>query len=233
MNSFNSQMAYDLKHALISLDHTPDVCSIIITGNEKAFSCGADLKTLKDFTYQDITKENAVDLITHVGDINKPLIAAVHGLAMGGGFEVALSCDIIVAGEKARFALPETRIGTIPGAGGTQRLVRNVGKSKAMEMILTGCLIGAKEAKEYNLVSRIVPTDQVLDEAKSIAAEIGCLSLPIILTAKDSINRAYELPLHEGLNYERKSFHSTFALEDQQEGMKAFANKRAPNWKHK
>eukprot|EP01133_Synstelium_polycarpum_P016663 gene16663-19802_t len=208
-----SQMNVELKHALGALDRTKDVSSIILVGDERSFSCGTDPKTLSKYNYQDIVSDhsNPIGLIPHV---QKPVIAAVRGLAVGGGFELALACDIIIAGTNTHFGLPEVRLGTIPGSGGTQRLLKAIGKSKAMEMILTGRLISAEEAKDYRLVSSIVPNEMVIEEAIKVAQEIGNMSVPIIKMAKKAVIYPAEQQMQEGIQLERRLFHNSFNLDD-------------------
>jgi len=233
LNSFNHQMSGELITCLKLLDKDPKVHCIILTGNEKSFACGADIKEMTKLGMQDMMKRGQlIDTLCDIAYIEKPMIAAVCGFALGGGCEVAMACDIIIAGENAKFGQPEVKIGTIPGAGGTQRLVRAVGKSKAMEMLLTGKTIDAREALQFGLISASLPVDQVMKSAYSLAKEIASLSAPVILLAKETANKAYDSTLTEGLHLERRVFHSTFALDDRKEGMDAFANKRKPVWKN-
>ncbi|GAM24834.1 hypothetical protein SAMD00019534_080090 [Acytostelium subglobosum LB1] len=235
MNSISDKLVDEFLDALNRLDNDGRVNSIIITGNDRAFCCGADIKELVHVGYESISKSgNMIDRITWMARTTKPIIAAVGGLALGGGCEIALLADIVVASEKARFGLPEIKIGTIPGAGGTQRLTKAVGKSKAMEMILTGRMMDAAEAKSYNLVSRVEKDQQaVMEAAMAIAADIGSMSLPIVTIAKKAINRSFETNLTEGMNAENDLFLSTFAYDDRKEGMDAFTKKRKPVWKNK
>ncbi|EGG17636.1 enoyl-CoA hydratase [Cavenderia fasciculata] len=231
MNTFSFKMANEMVTALKQLDTEKNVHCIIITGDDRSFSCGADLKELGEMDFKKMYPYgNAVDKIGQIATISKPVIGAVAGLALGGGCETALLCDIVIAGEKARFALPEIKIGTIPGAGGTQRLTRAVGKSKAMEMILTGRMITAQEALASGIASQVVPTDKVLETALKLATEIASLSNPISKLAKEAVDHAYESSLNEGLHLERKLFISTFKYPDRKEGMDAFKEKRKPNW---
>ncbi|KAF2076224.1 hypothetical protein CYY_002465 [Polysphondylium violaceum] len=233
LNSFNFEMSSQLVSCLKALDQDSNVHCIILTGNEKSFACGADIKQMTNLGMQDMMKRGQlIDKLCDIAYIEKPIVAAVCGFALGGGCEVAMTCDIIVAGENAKFGQPEVKIGTIPGAGGTQRLVRAVGKSKAMEMVLTGKMIDAREALQFGLVSTVVPVDQVLKTAYTIAKDIASLSAPVIKLAKETVNKAYDSTLTEGLHLERRVFHSTFALDDRKEGMDAFANKRKPVWKN-
>jgi enoyl-CoA hydratase len=206
----------------------------VLTGSERAFAAGADIKEMASKTYMDVY---LADFITsgweRVTTCRKPIVAAVAGFALGGGCEVAMMCDFILAADTAKFGQPEITIGTIPGAGGTQRLTRFVGKSKAMEMCLTGRMMDAAEAERAGLVSRVVPAAELLPEALKVAEKIAGLSRPVVMMAKESVNRAYETTLAEGVRFERRLFHSTFATEDQKEGMAAFVEKRAPGWKNR
>lgn len=222
----------ELAQALDQLEADPHTSVVILTGNEKAFAAGADIKAMKDSTYMDVY---AKDFITvhweRIATFRKPTIAAVSGYALGGGCELAMMCDFIIAADNAKFGQPEILLGTIPGAGGTQRLTRFVGKSKAMEMALTGRTMDAQEAERSGLVSRVVPLDQLMKEALEAAQKIAGMSLPIAMMAKDCVNRAYETTLSEGVHFERRVFHSTFATQDQKEGMNAFVEKRKPVFK--
>ena len=206
----------------------------MVTGSEKAFCAGADIKEMSDKNYMDVYKE---DFITvnweRLSHCRKPVIAAVAGYALGGGCEFAMMCDFILAADTAKFGQPEILIGTIPGAGGTQRLTRFVGKAKAMEMVITGRMMDAEEAERAGLVSRIIPAADLIEEAIKTAEKIASLSRPVVMLAKESVNRAYETTLAEGVRFERRLFHSTFATEDQKEGMAAFAEKRPADFKHR
>lgn len=234
LNALNGQLMDELGDAVNGFEKNPAIGAMVITGNEKAFAAGADIKVMKDATYMDVYMG---DFITanweRVTSARKPIIAAVSGYALGGGCELAMMCDFILAADTAKFGQPEINLGTIPGAGGTQRLTRFVGKSKAMEMVLTGRMIDAVEAERSGLVSRIVPAADLVEEAIKTAQKIAELSLPAVMLAKEAVNRAYESTLSEGIRFERRVFHSTFALEDQKEGMAAFAEKRKPNFKNK
>jgi len=204
-----------------------------LTGNEKAFAAGADIKEMMGYDYMDVYLGNFItESWQRASTCRKPIIAAVAGFALGGGCELAMMCDFILAADTARFGQPEITIGTIPGAGGTQRLTRFVGKSKAMEMCLTGRMMDAAEAERSGLVSRIVPAADLVDEAIKVAAKIAGLSRPVVMLAKESVNRAYETTLSEGVTFERRVFHSTFAIADRKEGMTAFAEKRPPVFKN-
>ncbi len=234
MNALNSALMDDLAQAVDAFEADDEIGAIVITGNEKAFAAGADIKEMQSKSYMDVYM---ADFITRqwerVSACRKPVIAAVSGYALGGGCELAMMCDIIIAADNAKFGQPEINIGAFPGAGGTQRLTRFVGKSKAMEMVLTGRMMDAEEAERSNLVSRIVPVADVVDEAVNVAKTIAEKSRPVVMLAKEAVNRAYETTLAEGVRFERRVFHSVFATEDQKEGMAAFAEKRHPNWKHK
>jgi enoyl-CoA hydratase len=234
MNALNGEIVAEIGAALDDFEADDDIGCIVLTGNEKAFAAGADIKEMADKTYMDVY---LADFITNgwerVTTCRKPIIAAVAGFALGGGCEVAMMCDFIIAADTARFGQPEITLGIIPGAGGTQRLTRFVGKSKAMEMVLTGRMMGAEEAERAGLVSRVVPAVDLLEEAVKTAKAIADLSRPAVMIAKESVNRAYESTLAEGVLFERRSFHALFATEDQKEGMAAFAEKRQPKWKNR
>jgi len=234
MNALSPELMQELGDAITTLEADDNIHVMVITGNEKAFAAGADIKAMKDWSYMDVYK---ADFITSqweaLSGCRKPVIAAVAGYALGGGCEVAMMCDFILAADNAKFSQPEITIGTIPGAGGTQRLTRAVGKAKAMEMCLTGRMIDAQEAERSGLVSRVVPLADLTDEALKTAAKIAEFSLPIAMMVKESVNRAYETTLAEGVRFERRLFHSTFATEDQKEGMAAFSEKRKPEFKNR
>jgi len=234
LNALSPELTAELAAALDLLEADDGVSVIVVTGSEKAFAAGADIKAMKDWGYMDVYKSDFIT--THwerLADCRKPTIAAVAGYALGGGCELAMMCDFIIAADTARFGQPEITIGTIPGAGGTQRLTRFIGKSKAMDMVLTGRTMDAAEAERCGLVSRVVPAAELLDEAMKTAARIAELSQPVVAMAKESVNRAFETTLAEGIRFERRLFHSTFATEDQKEGMAAFAEKRKPAFKHR
>jgi enoyl-CoA hydratase len=234
LNALNEQLMDELGDALMKFDGDEAVGAIVLTGSDKAFAAGADIGAMSKWSYMDVFKS---DFITRnwetIRRVRKPVIAAVGGFALGGGCELAMMCDIVIAAESARFGQPEIKLGIIPGAGGTQRLPRAVGKAKAMDLILTARLMDAAEAERAGLVSRVVPNDKLLDEAFAAATVIAAYSLPAVLMAKEAVNRAYEAPLSEGLLFERRLFHSLFATVDQKEGMAAFVEKRTPRFEHR
>ena len=233
LNALNDQLMDELGQALKGFDADQEIGCIVITGSEKAFAAGADIGAMASYTYMDVYNTNYITRNwEQLRQIRKPVIAAVAGYALGGGCELAMMCDFIIAAESAKFGQPEIKLGTIPGAGGTQRLPRAVSKSKAMDMCLTARMMDAAEAERAGLVSRVVPSDKLLEEALAAATVIAAMSLPIVMMIKESVNRAYESSLAEGVQYERRLFHSTFATEDQKEGMKAFVEKRLPNFQN-
>jgi len=233
LNALNSELMVEMGTALKIFDADPYIGCIILTGNEKAFAAGADIGAMATYSYADVYKN---DYITRdwetLRSIRKPIIAAVSGFALGGGCEVAMMCDIIIAADNARFGQPEIKLGIIPGAGGTQRLPRAIGKAKAMDLALTGRMMDAQEAERAGLVSRVVPLDKLMDEALSAALSICDYSQMAVMSAKESINRAFESSLSDGVMFERRMFHALFATEDQKEGMDAFVNKRKPVFKN-
>lgn len=233
LNALNSALITELNNALSAYQANPEIGAIILTGNEKAFAAGADIREMRDKTYAEVTSQNFLHDWDYINKITKPLIAAVSGFALGGGFEYALICDIIIASETAKFSLPETTIGVIPGLGGTQRLAQTIGKSKTMEMILSGRMIDAVEAERIGIVARIVPTEKLQEEALTLATKIASLSQPVIKAAKQAVRTAFETSLSEGSYQERRLFHSMFALEDQKECMTAFLEKRPPKFQNK
>ena len=233
LNALNVQLKEELTAALAALDADDNVAVIVITGNDKAFAAGADIKEMQDLGYMDAYMGGHFDGWDEIANCRKPLIAAVAGFALGGGCEIAMMCDFIIAADSARFGQPEIKIGTLPGLGGTQRLTRAVGKAKAMEMCLSGRMMDAEEAERAGLVSRVVAADKLIEEAMAAAHAIAGLSRAAVRMAKESVNRADESTLAEGLRFERKMFFSSFALEDQKEGMRAFIEKRSANWKHR
>ena len=234
MNALNAKLMQELGDALRAFDADAGVGAIVITGSEKAFAAGADIAAMQDYGYMDAFME---DYITrdweHLRRIRKPVIAAVAGYALGGGNELAMMCDIVIAADSARFGQPEVNLGIMPGAGGTQRLPRAAGKAKAMDLCLTARMMDAEEAERCGLVSRVVPAAKLMEEAMAVAEKIAGYSLPVVMMIKESVNRAYETTLAEGVLFERRVFHSQFALEDQKEGMAAFLEKRQPVFKHK
>ena len=230
LNALNAALIEELAHALGTFEADDDIGAMVITGSDKAFAAGADIKEMADKSFIDAYLENFITRWERVTTIRKPVIAAVAGYALGGGCELALMCDFIIAGDNAKFGQPEITIGTIPGAGGTQRLTRLVGKSKAMEMVLTGRTMDAEEAERSGLVSRIVPVGDLVEEAVKVAERIASMSRPSVLMAKESVARAYETTLAEGVRFERRLFHATFSTVDQKEGMAAFIEKRQPDF---
>jgi enoyl-CoA hydratase len=234
LNALCAALVAEMGQALDAFEKDPEIGCIVLTGSERAFAAGADIKEMASSSYMDMY---FADFITHgwerVTTCRKPVIAAVAGFALGGGCELAMMCDFIIAADTAKFGQPEITIGTIPGAGGSQRLTRFVGKSKSMEMCLTGRLMDAAEAERAGLVSRVVPAADLLAEATKTAEKIASLSRPIAMLTKEVVNRAYETTLAEGVKFERRLFHSTFATEDQKEGMAAFVEKRPPVWKNR
>jgi len=234
LNALNDALMDELGLALKAFDADEAIGVVVLTGSEKAFAAGADIGMMASYTYMDVYKG---DYITRnwetIRSIRKPIIAAVAGFALGGGCELAMMCDIIIAADTAKFGQPEIKLGVIPGAGGTQRLPRAVSKAKAMDLCLTARMMDAAEAERAGLVSRVVPADSLLHEALAAAAQIAEFSLPAVMMAKESVNRAYESTLAEGITFERRLFHSLFATEDQKEGMAAFLEKRKPVFKHR
>ncbi|AJE22557.1 enoyl-CoA hydratase [Azotobacter chroococcum] len=234
LNALSPALTAELSALLDALEADDGVAALVLTGSEKAFAAGADIKAMKDWSYMDVYKS---DFITasweRLASFRKPSIAAVAGYALGGGCELAMMCDFIIAADSARFGQPEITLGTIPGAGGTQRLTRFIGKAKAMDMVLTGRLMDAQEAERCGLVSRLVPADKLIEEALAAAGKIAQMSAPIAMMAKESVNRAFETGLAEGIRFERRLFHSTFATEDQKEGMAAFVEKRQPSFRNR
>ena len=233
LNALNLQLMVELKDTLIDLDKDDTVSAIILKGNDQAFAAGADIKQMMDRTAIDMLQIDQFSTWDEIKKTKKPLIAAVSGFALGGGCELAMICDMIVASETAQFGQPEIRLGVMPGAGGTQRLTRAIGKAKAMEMVLTGSFMSAQEALEVGLVNAVVPVELYLQEAVKLATKIAEMSPVAVRMAKESINRAFETHLEEGLHFERKNFYLLFASEDQKEGMKAFSEKRKPKFKGK
>jgi enoyl-CoA hydratase len=224
LNALNDRLMDELGDALLAFDANEAIGAVVITGSEKAFAA----------SYMEVFKSEYISRNWEtIKRIRKPVIAAVSGYALGGGCELVMMCDIVIASETARFGQPEIKLGIIPGAGGTQRLPRAVGKAKAMDLVLSARMMDAREAESAGLVSRVIAADKVLDEALATANAIAGFSLPAVMMAKEAVNRAYEVPLSEGLLFERRLFHSLFATEDQKEGMTAFVEKRAPRFKHR
>ena len=234
LNAMNDQLMTELGHALKGFDKDEGIQCIVITGSEKAFAAGADIAAMANYTFMDTYKE---DYITRnwetIRQIRKPVIAAVSGYALGGGCELAMMCDFIIAADNAKFGQPEIKLGTLPGAGGTQRLPRAISKAKAMDMCLTARMMDAVEAERAGLVSRVVPLEKLMEETLSAANTIASMSLPAIMMVKESVNRAYETTLSEGVHFERRMFQASFGTEDQKEGMKAFLEKRPAEFKNK
>jgi enoyl-CoA hydratase len=234
LNALCDALVAELGTALTRFEADPEIGAILLTGSEKAFAAGADIKEMKDRSFAEVLLS---DFITvgweRLAQCRKPVVAAVAGFALGGGCEMAMMCDIIIAAETAKFGQPEITIGTLPGAGGTQRLTRAIGKAKAMDMILTGRMMDAAEAERAGLVARVVPPEKLMEEALAVATRIAGMSLPTVLMAKESVNRAFETGLAEGIKFERRMFHASFATEDQKEGMSAFVEKRKPDFKHR
>jgi enoyl-CoA hydratase len=231
LNALNRQLMEEVRDSLQQLDKNELVRVIIITGNEQAFAAGADIKQMADKSAIDMLLIDQFSTWDQIRKTKKPIIAAVSGFALGGGCEFAMTCDMIIASETAKFGQPEIKIGTMPGAGGTQRLTKAIGKAKAMELILTGRFISAEEALSYGLINKVVPVEMYLQEAVSLAKEIAQMSPIAVQLAKESINRCFETNLDEGLMFERKNFYMTFASQDQKEGMQAFIEKRKPEYK--
>lgn len=232
LNALNDQLMQQVGQAFLAFDNNNDIGCIVLNGSGRAFAAGADIKEMSDKSYYHMSTFDKIKPWEIISSVKLPVVAAVHGFALGGGCEIAMMCDIIVASEETKFGQPEITIGTIPGAGGTQRLTKAVGKSKAMEMVLTGQSITAKQAMESGLVSRVVSLDKLLDTALDIANKIASMSRPVVILAKESVNASFNTTLQQGMQVERRLFHSTFALKDQKEGMKAFAEKRKPNFVH-
>ena len=233
LNALNTKVLSDVLAALKVLETNRDIGAIVLTGSEKAFAAGADIKEMQANSYVDAYLEDFFVGWEEFARLRKPIIAAVSGYALGGGCELAMMCDFIIAADSAKFGQPEITLGVMPGMGGSQRLTRFIGKSKAMDMVLTGRMMDAAEAERAGLVSRVVPSDQLVSEALKAAEKIAGFSLPAVMMAKESVNRSYETTLSEGLRFERRLFHSMFALEDQKEGMAAFVEKRPPHFQNK
>ena len=234
LNALNDGLVDEIGAALATFEADDGIGCIVLTGSEKAFAAGADIGAMKDYAYMDAYRSNFItrnwEAVAHC---RKPVIAAVAGFALGGGCELAMMCDMIYAADSAKFGQPEVKLGILPGAGGTQRLPRAVGKAKAMDMCLTARFIDAQEAERCGLVARVIPADRLIEETLAAAQTIAGFSLPVVMMIKESVNRAFESSLHEGLLFERRSFHASFALDDQKEGMAAFVDKRKPDFKHR
>ena len=233
LNALNAALIAELNTALAAFEADSGIGCIVITGSEKAFAAGADIKEMASKSYIDVFLDDFAGDQDHIARARKPVIAAVAGFALGGGCELAMQCDMIIAADNARFGQPEIKLGVIPGIGGTQRLTRAVGKAKAMDLILTGRMMDATEAERSGLVARVVPLASLMDEVMKIAETIASMGLPSVLAAKEAVNRAFETTLAEGVRFERRVFHGLFATEDQKEGMAAFVEKRPAKFKNK
>ena len=233
LNALNSQVMAEVTAAAAEFDADPGIGAIIITGSGKAFAAGADIKEMASLSFSEVFEADFFAAWNRLGAVRTPLIAAVAGYALGGGCELAMMCDVLIAADTAKFGQPEIKLGVLPGMGGSQRLTRAIGKAKAMDLILTGRTIDAAEAERSGLVSRVVPADTLLDEANAVATTISQMSRSAARMAKEAVNRAFESSLAEGLLYERRLFHSAFATDDQTEGMAAFTDKRTPNFTHR
>ena len=233
MNALNAELMRELVSAMLSFDADAGIGAIVVTGNERVFAAGADIKDMADASVTDMLTDSFVELFDGLRKVKKPVIAAVAGFALGGGCELAMSCDMILAAENARFGQPEVTIGVIPGAGGTQRLTQAVGKALAMEMVLNNRTLSAGEALLHGLINKVVPNERYLEEAMSLAAEIAERAPLAVRMGKEAVNKAFELSLSEGLEAERRAFYMLFASQDQKEGMQAFIEKRKAEWKGK
>ena len=234
LNALNDPLMDALGEALLGMDQDPDIGAIVITGSDKAFAAGADIAVMADWTYMDVYQSGFITRNWEtIRQVRKPVIAAVAGYAMGGGCELALACDIVIAADSAQFALPEIKLAMLPGAGGTQRLPRAIGKAKAMDMCLSARMLKAEEADRYGLVSRVVPAAELQAAALKLATQIASYSAPALMAIKESVNRAYEASLSEGILFERRELHARFASEDAHEGMHAFLAKRKPEFTHR
>jgi len=233
LNALNSQLIDEIAHALAAFDADPDIGCMVLTGSEKAFAAGADIKEMAPKSYPGTYVDDLITPWDRIGQKRKPLIAAVAGFALGGGCEVAMMCDFIIAADNAKFGQPEIKLGVMPGGAGTQRLTRYVGKAKAMDMCLTGRMMDVQEAERTGLVSRIVPLASLMEETMKAAQAIAAMSMPIAMMTKESVNRSYETTLAEGIRFERRVFQAMFATHDQKEGMAAFVEKRPADFKHR
>jgi len=232
LNALNRALIGELGEAIRAFEADGNIGCVLLTGSDKAFAAGADIKEMADKTFIENFIGNFAADWDHLVRARKPIVAAVAGFALGGGCEIAMQCDVVIAADNAKFGQPEIKLGVIPGIGGTQRLTRAVGKAKAMDLILTGRMMDAAEAERAGLVARVVPAANLMEEAMKVAETIAGMSLPAVLAAKEAVNRAFESPLAEGVIFERRIFHALFATEDQKEGMKAFVEKRKPAWKN-
>jgi enoyl-CoA hydratase len=232
LNALNLQLMQEVVFSARSFDENQDIGAILLTGSDRAFAAGADIKEMSSRTYMDMYLDDWLQGWDGLAAVRTPVIAAVAGHALGGGCELAMMCDFIIAADSARFGQPEINLGVIPGMGGSQRLTRAVGKAKAMEMILTGRTIDAAEAERIGLVARVVPHDRLREDALETAKAISSKSAPIVMLAKEAVNAAFQMPLDSGILFERRIFHSVFASSDQKEGMRAFVEKRQPNFTH-
>ncbi|HRF09124.1 MAG TPA: enoyl-CoA hydratase [Xanthobacteraceae bacterium] len=233
LNALNSQLFKEMNEVLDGWETDESIGCVLLTGSDKAFAAGADIKEMEPLSYPGTYVDDFITPWDRLGRFRKPLVAAVAGYALGGGCELAMMCDIVLAADNAQFGQPEIKLGVIPGAGGTQRLTRIIGKAKAMELVLTGRMMGAEEAERSGLVARVIPLAELKNEAMNVAQTIAGLSLPAVMIAKESVNRAYETTLAEGIRFERRVFQSLFGTGDQKEGMNAFVSKRAPAFKHR
>jgi enoyl-CoA hydratase len=233
LNALSPALVAELSQAIDAFEADDAIGCLVITGNDKAFAAGADIKEMAEKSFFNAFIGNFAADWDRAARARKPIVAAVAGFALGGGCELAMHCDVVIAADNAKFGQPEIKLGVIPGIGGTQRLTRAVGKAKAMDLILTGRMMDASEAERSGLVARVVPAANLMDEAMKVAETIAGMSLPSVLAAKEAVNRAFETPLAEGVLFERRVFHSLFATEDQKEGMRAFVEKRKPEWKNR
>jgi enoyl-CoA hydratase len=233
LNALNATLIGELGDAVTAYDGDPRVGCMVLTGSEKAFAAGADIKEMQGLTFVEALRRDYGAGLDRIARARKPIVAAVSGYCLGGGSELAMMCDIVIAADTAKFGQPEITLGIMPGMGGTQRLPRAVGKAKAMDLILTGRMMDAAEAERSGLVSRVVPANDLLEEAMRVAEKIADFSLPIVMMAKESVNRSFETPLGEGIRFDRRLFHAMFATEDQKEGMAAFVEKRSPQFRNR
>ncbi len=233
LNALNATLIGELGNAVAAYDADQRIGCLVITGSEKAFAAGADIKEMQGLTFVEAFNRDYGEALARISGARKPIIAAVAGYCLGGGSELAMMCDIVIAADNAKFGQPEITLGIMPGMGGTQRLPRAVGKAKAMDLILTGRMMDAAEAERSGLVSRIVPANDLLEETLRVAEKIAGYSLPSVMMAKESVNRSFETPLAEGVRYERRLFHAMFATDDQKEGMAAFVEKRSPQFRNR